>query len=123
MTGKVQEGQRWGAARDVGKCRWYWQEGLARRGRTSQEKLRCKRLSRRALTGGTRQTERRKDAGADAGGTRAGEQGGLQEQVEGLALTPGNTGGEGEGLAVKGVPFSSRRQVGPPVKQWRSWQR
>ena len=105
----------------MGKCRWYWQEGLAGRGRSSQEKLRCK--TQQACAHGRDPAERREDAGADAGGTRAGGQGGLQEQVEGLAFTPGNTGGEGEGLAVKGVPVSSRRQVGPPVKQWRSWQR
>ena len=132
LTGKVQGGAEAGGSEGRGQM----QVVLARRpGRKGQEQPREAKMQdsagvrsregpgRRALTGGTRQAERREDAGADAGGTRAGGQGGLQEQVEGLALTPGNTGGEGEGLAVKGVPVSSRRQVGPPVKQWRSWQR
>lgn len=98
---------------------------LARRpGRKGQEQPREAKMqeTQQACTHGRDPADREeKRRRCRCRGTRAGEQGGLQEQVEGLALTPGNTGGEGEGLAVKGVPFSSRRQVGPP--QWRSWQR
>lgn len=60
----------------MGKRRWYWQEGLARRGRSSQEKLRCKRLSRCALLmGGTRQRGERTQVqmlGAPEQASRAG---------------------------------------------------
>ena len=61
----VSTGSDWGAARDVGICRWYQQEGLARKG---QEQAGETKVQETRQVCGPQQTERKKAAGADAGG-------------------------------------------------------
>ena len=83
---------------------WAYADGISKkawqeRGRSRQEKLRCKRLGR-CVDPADREE---KGCRCRCWGPLSRRGGGLQEQVEGLALTPGNTGGEGGGLAIKGV--------------------
>ena len=117
LTGKVQGGAGVRGSEGCGQTQVVLARRLGEKGQEQPRETKMQETQQVCPAHGRDPAERRKDAGADAGGTRAGKQGGLQEQVEGLALTPVNTGGEGGGLAVKRVPFSSRRQVGLPVKR------
>lgn len=103
LTGKVQRAEVGGS-----KGRGQMQVVLAKRpGKKKgqdqpREKLRCK--DRRALTGGTRQTERRKSAGADAGGTEQASRR-APGQVEGPGLDPRKHRRGRRGASGQGVPF------------------
>ena len=95
----VSTGSDWGAARDVGKCRWYQQEGLGKKGQEQARETKVQET--RQVCGPSRQRGKRLQV----------QMLGAPEQARGRA--PGAGGGPGldpgehrrgrRGLAVKGV--------------------